>query len=290
MSWHPNDLVADQDLADYEVTVLTQFGAASFLAKRTKALEDWILPIVKANGFDPHRLRTRFEPTKVFGYTASAFGDYTTAAQDTTADDINLGTVLATPGSDALYVGSIGPFRGLHLRMLDSVSAVSGAVTVAYWNDAWTSLPIIDGTEKTSGKSFSGGGSITWPMVADWAIRPVNGSDALYWVKVTVNATPTSAKASQIGCIRRSALCAPAALRTLMLIFKEASTGQDGPWKEKATYYEAEADAAMQRALPILGGEFDTAVADTPSDLIDAHEATQTAEEAGAAGFRWERG
>lgn len=280
MSWHPNDLVADQDLVDYESQVLSNFGQTDWLTRRTKVLEDWLFPIVKANGYDPHRLRTRFEPDSVFGFTASAYTDKTTTLANDAEDDLTLSTVFVTPGTDFLYIGSKAPFRGLHWRMLDSVSAVAGTVTVSYWNDAWTALAVADGTARTSGKPFSGGGSMTWPMVGDWTIRTLNSSTPMYWVKVAVSATPTTAKVTQVGVIRRSALAAPATMRTLMYIFREAPTGQDGPWAEKATYYEQEADAALQRALAIIGGEFDTADTAKPSDLVDATEAAQTNEQA----------
>jgi hypothetical protein len=103
-------------------------------------------------------------------------------------------------------------------------------------------------------------------------------------VKVTISAVPTGATASQIGVIRRSALCAPATLRTLTLIMHEAPSGGPGPWADKAAWYETEADAALQRALPLLGGEFDT----DASDQVSATEAAQTAAEV-ATQFRWER-
>lgn len=291
MSWSPNDLVSDQDLADYEAAIMTSFGQTSWQTRRTKVLEDWLFPILKANSLDPHRLRTRFEPDVVLGYTGAVYTDKTTSAKDDTADDLNLASIIATPGTDALYIGSVAPFRGLHWRILDNVSAVSGTLTVARWNDAWTSLAVSDKTCKSTGKPFSGGGSMVWPMAGDWVIRTLNGSQPLYWVKVTLSATPTGAIATQVGCIRRSSLAAPAALRTLMAIFREAPTSQDGPWEKKAEYYEKEADLALQRALAIVGGEFDTADPAKLSDLVSATEASQTIDEASNGGaWRLERG
>ena len=168
--------------------------------------------------------------------------------------------------------------------MQDSVSAVASVLTVAYWNDGWTTLAIHNGTAKTTGKTFSGGGAVTWSLPADWVVRTLNSAGPYYWVKLTVSATPTSAKAGQIGCIRRSVLCAPAILRTLTLIMREAPTGGGGPWADKAIWYETEADAALQRALPLVGGEFDTDESDQVSDT----EAAQTDAEV-ATPFTWER-
>jgi hypothetical protein len=286
MSWNPTDLIADADLVAYESAILTQFGVSDWAEKRRRALEDWLAPILRGQGFDLARLRTRFEPDAVQGYTGSAYSDLLAAARNATVDDINLAAVFATVGTDALYVGSTLPFRGLSVRLLEAVSAVASVLTVAYWADGWTGLSITDGTAKTTGKTFSGGGAITWSTPADWVPRAINSSDPLYWVRLTVSATPTGAKASQIGLIRRSVLCAPATLRTLLLIMREAPTGGDGPWAEKAAWYESEADAALQRALPLLGGEFDT----DASDQVSETEAAQSEREVSRAPYRLERG
>jgi len=285
-SWHPNDLVTDQDLADYESTILTKFGQFTWESKRTKALEDWLFPILRGAGFDPQQLRTRFDATQVTGYTGSAYTDLTGAAQNATTDDVNLATIFATPATDALYVGSSEPFRGLFLKLLDSVSAVTATLSAAYWSGTWKSLAISDRTVAVSGKALSGGGSVVWTLPPDWVTRAVNGSDARYWVKVSVSAVPTGAKASQIGVIRTSVLRAPLAFRTLALIMREAVTSSDGPWKEKADYYADQAAESLERALPLVGGEFDT----DADDLVDATEATQTSTEASGGGWRLERG
>lgn len=285
-NFSPNDLVSDADLTAYESKILTSFNVTDWAEKRRRALEDWLGPILKGRGFDLARLRTRFEPSAVQGFTASAYTNYAAAATDTTVDDINLGTVFATVGTDALYIGFSQTFRGLSVRLLDTVSAVAGVTAVSYWNDAWTALTVTDGTLKVNGKPFSGGGAITWTVPSDWVTRKINSAGPYYWVKVTISATPTSAKASQIGVIARSALAAPATLRTLLLIMREAPTGGPGPWADKAAWYESEADAALQRALPLLGGEFDTDL----TDQISPVEAVQTESEVSSAPFRLERG
>lgn len=285
MSWHPSDLLTDDDLVSYEQSILDRFGADSWQNRRTKALEDWLFPILKTRGFDPYRLRTRYECDAVFGYTASVYTDRQGVSTSTNTDDLNLATLFATAGTDALYLGSTRPFRGLFLRLLDSVSSVAGTMTVQYWSGTWETLQSTDRTT-VAGKTLASGGSVTWDLPVDWATRTVNGSDDLYWVKVTVSATPTGALASQIGVIRASSLRAPVTFRTLQLIFQEAPTGADGPWREKAEFYKDEADQALQRALQIVGGEFDT---DT-SDLISQDEAAQTPATAGGGAFTMERG
>lgn len=287
MSWAPNDLVSVLDLEAYEASIRSTFKVADdFAEKRRRAIEDWLAPILRGRGFDLARLRTRFEPDAVLGYTGAAYTDLGAAATNDATDDLNLATVFATAGSDALYIGSALPFRGLSIRMLEAVSAVSGSLTVSYFNDAWTALAVTDGTAKTTGKPFSGGGALAWRLPDDWTPRKVNGVGPYYWVKVTVSATPTSAKAGQIGCIRRSVLGPAATMRTLLLIMREAPSGGGGPWADKAAWYETEADAALQRALPLLGGEFDT----DESDQVSESEAAQTESEVSRSPFRLERG
>lgn len=283
MSWSPADLVSDVDLRDYEESILKNFGPTTWQARRTKALEDWLFPILKEAGFDPYRLRTRAEPTLAYGYTSSVYSDLTSATKDTTADDVNLATVFATPSTDVLYLGSTRPFRGIFLRLLDTVSSAAGVLSVKYFNGNWEPLQVADATAQVAGKTLSSGGAVTWVLPVDWMTRAVNGSAALYWAKVTVSAVPTGAKAGQIGVIRSSALRAPVTFRTLQLIFREAPTGADGPWRDKAEFYKGEADAALQRALGTVAGEFDT----DESDLISETEAAQTPEDAGGSAGGW---
>lgn len=284
MSWQPDDLVADEDLAGYEASILTDFGQTDWKLRRTKALEDWLFPHLKTRGLDPYKLRTRYECEAVAGFTGGSYSDKAGVAKDTNADDLNLAAVFVTPGSDALYIGSVQPFRGIFFRLTDNVSSVAGALAVAYWAGTWEPLTISDRT-KLGQKSLGSGGAVTWPQPVDWATRKVSGDQVLYWAKVTMSATPTGALASQIGVIRASSLRAPATFRTLQLIFREAPTGADGPWGEKAAFYADEAELALQRALQIVGGEFDT----DGSDLVSPDESTQTAEEVGGGSFTLER-
>ncbi len=287
MSWHPNDLVSDIDLLDYEASILSSFGSTTWQARRTKALEDWLFPILKGNGFDPYKLITRAEAEQAFGYTSSIYTDVTAATRDTTADDVNLAAVFATPSTDFLYIGSTQPFRGLFFRLLDTVSSATGVLSVAYFNGNWEALQVSDRTAQVAGKTLSAGGSVTWVLPVDWMRRVVNpgvSSTLLYWVRVKVSAVPTGAKAGQIGVIRSSALRAPATFRTLQLIFQEAPTGSSGPWVQKAQFYQTEADSALTRALLIIGGEFDT----DDSDLISDTEAAATVDQI-APGFILER-
>lgn len=281
MSWHPSDLLTDADLVAYEPRILSQFGVADWADLRAKVLDDWAWPHLRAAGFDPQRFRTRHVADAVLGYTSSAYTDLTSAAANTTTGDLNLATVLAA-STDYLYVGSAAPFRGISVRVLDAVSSVSGTLSVALWRDAWVPVSAADGTQATGGKPFSGGGSVTWRVPAEWTARILNGTGPYYWARMSLSAAPTGATAAQLGVVRRSVLCAPVTFRALALIFRAAPLAQDGPWADRADWYEREADASLQRALGLLGGEFDTV---TEDDVIDSEEAAQTTAE--ATGSAW---
>lgn len=287
MSFRPTDLVTDTDLEGYEAEIRANFGHVEFSAKRHAALEHWLWPRLRAAKFPPERFRTRYQADKVFTYISAAYADETADAKSQTVDDLNMAACFATVGTDALYIGSTQMFRGLSIRMSDAVSAVTSTMTVSLWTDAWESVAIQDGTARTAGKTFSGGGAVTWRVPEGWVVRSVNSSDPLYWAKVTVSATPTGATAGQIGVIRRSLLSGPATLRTLALIMREARTSQDGPWAEKASWYEAEAERMLDLALPALGGEFDTLIED---DVVSEPETAQTTAEVTQGGWSLERG
>src|SRR5688500_13946330 len=160
MSWHPNDLVSDADLKAYERTIDTQFGENEWQAKRQKALEDWLFPLLASSGLNPYRLRARFQPGQVWGCTSSVFADYTDAARSTPADTIPVGTIQAA-SSDALYIGAPWQFRGVSIRMRDAVSSTAADLTVETWRDQWKAFvatQVSDGTLAANGKPFSKGG------------------------------------------------------------------------------------------------------------------------------------
>ena len=282
MSWAANDLVADADLTGYERSVLTQFAAVDWTTRRQKALEDWLFPMLEGRGFDPLRLRTRAEPTKVWGYTSAAYTDKTSLAN--TDDGLVLSSILAS-SSDALYVASDRPFRGLSVRALEAVNTtVAATMALTVWCDRWLTPPQVSAGTTIAGKPFAAGGPITWAVPEGAVTRAVNGSEG-YWCRLTCSSAPTSAKAGPVLVIRRSRLCAAATCRTLSLIFREAPIGQDGPWKDKADWYEAEANAAFERVIAHIGGEFDT----DGSDAIDSSEQDQTSDAVTGGGWTWSR-
>lgn len=287
MAWLPNDLVTDLDLLAYEGSILSSFGKVDWADKRRKAANDILVPLLKSQGFQPERFRTRYEPNAVVSYISSAYADVTGAATSTSTDDLNLAAIFATANGNALYIGSDQQFRGISVRMLEAVTSVANVASVAYWADAWVTTPVTDRTKGTSGKSFSQGGAITWGLPNDWVVRPLETFDRRYWVKLTTTATPTGALAGQLGVIRHSVLSAPLTFWTLMLIFLEAPTSSRGPWDKKAQEYRELATDAWTRALPSLGGEFESD--DPPTDQISAEEAAQTTAEVTGGPWRLER-
>jgi len=270
MNWSPSDLVSDDDLLAYEGAILTLWNKGTWQTKRQAALQDWLWPILRAEGYAPRQLRTRVVPHALRAYTAAAWS--------TPTEPITLSSVWATVATDYLYIGSQELFTGLWVELLESVSAVTAALTVQYWGGAWKTLPIADGTKVTAGKTLSGGGSVRWVTPENWDTRDLDDLTApYYWVRVSVSAKPTGAIAQHLGVIRDSVLRPAAIFRTLALIFHEAPLSSEGPWTEKAEFYEREAAAAMARALPLVGAEMDV----DDSNLVDTTEAEQTGAEAG---------
>ncbi len=284
-SWAPNDLVSDADLTAYDRLILTQHGASDWQGRRQKALEDWLFPQLEARGFMPQRLRTRFELDHVLGVTSSVSSDKTAAAK--TEGGLNLATILAA-SSDALYIGSDEPFRGLSVRMQDAVNAVAASLSVSAWVDAWTPVAALNNGTVTGTKPFTKGGAITWALPEGWVERSIQGAGPLFWVKLALSAAMTAGTViGPVSAIRRSRLCAPAALRTLALIYREAPTSQDGQWEQKAVWAQEEADKAFARVIDAIGGEFDTDV----DDVIDGAESGQTAAQVtGRPAFDFSRG
>jgi hypothetical protein len=278
MSWQPNDLVSDADLIAYERTILSQFGQDSWTARRQKAIEDWLFPLLEGHGFDPSRFRTRFIADAVVANST----DITDQAR---ADDgLNVAALLAST-SDALYVGSSEAFRGLSIRQVEQANTVDSVLAVTLWTDAWSPAPDLADQTKIGNRSLGAGGSITWRVPEGLVRRTLAGRGPYYWVRLKISAAPTGCVIGPIAVIRRSRLCAAVTYRTLSLIFREAPIAQDGPWLEKATWYEQEAERAWLRVADRIGGEFDS----DDDDAISPAEAEQTAASVNGGGWTFER-
>lgn len=97
--------------------------------------------------------------------------------------------------SDALYFGiqtaiiNSGPFSGLVFDIGTIIPpTISRTIVWEYWNGAWVTLTVRDGTDIGSG-SFGQSGvcSVHWVQPSDWATTAVNGVTG-YWVRARLSA------------------------------------------------------------------------------------------------------
>ncbi len=281
MSWAPGDLVSDADLVAYERTILTQFQASDWQARRQKALEDWLFPLLEMRGFDPQRWRTRYVATAVVSSTSSVLTDRTAAAAS--SEGLALAPILAA-SSDWIAFGYKDAFRGLSIRQLEQPNATAASLTVQVWTGAWQAPEELLNDTLVGAVSLAKGGSLTWTVPESLVQRVLNGVTG-YWARIKMSAAPAACVIGPVAVVKRSRLCAPVTVKTLALIFREAPIAQDGPWQEKADYYERAADAAWLRVADQIGSEFDM----DKDDVINASEEDQTAAEASGGGWRWER-
>ena len=260
MSLIAADLVTDLDVLALDVRALSDFGTgnATLSDKRRVAVTDWLAPRLEQAGYQAYRHLARRTPDAAWGYTASAYTDRAGVLGDATIDDVNVNSLFITAGSDALYVGSRQPFRGLYVGMADAVNTTASVSSLSYWNGAWSAVTsVVDGTVLSAGKTLSGSGRITWSQPDDWFQRAVNNSPA-YWARMQVSVRPsTGAAVGQVLPLARSRLTLPAALYTLHLLYAEGIAGTRGDWADKADRYEKKADTALTLALPLIGDEFD---------------------------------
>lgn len=130
--------------------------------------------------------------------------DYSSALNDYHSQDAVIPQFVAT--EDAIYIGNTVPFNHVFLK-LSVVNALSSLVSVKYWtNDGWISAAEIIDETKTSGKSLSRSGFITWTPTKDnaWISEDTNYKNAtvdglssvviydLYWLKLTFSANLTA--------------------------------------------------------------------------------------------------
>lgn len=286
----PADVLTDADLGTLQDELELEFGDQTtdlLIEKRRIAVLDWLSPRLEAAGYVPARHRTRVQPAAAWGYTASAYTNLTTAAGDDAAADVALSTVLATPSTDALYVGHTVPFRGLFVRLDGVVNANTSTLTVAAWTGrGWQAVSRLnDDTAVASGKTLSGGGRLSWDTPDEWVPRAVNDVTA-YWVKLTVSAALSATPAAQILPIVRSRLAQPATLLVASLMHRSGSAGRRGAWLEQAQDEEARAEKALAVILPLIADEFDQ----DADDAVGANEASDV--QAARDGVAWslERG
>lgn len=262
-------LLTEADVLTFDADALDTFGASqsavstNLALKRQIAVQDWLHGHLRGAGYDPGKHTVLYPADAVLTSTGGTLTDRTSAASDKTTDDVPLASVFATPGTDVLYVGLAVPYRGLMVNMHEAVNANASVLTAQYWDGgAWTAFAsLVNGTERVSGKTFSGGGLLTWSLPEDWAKRPISGDTSAAWryyLRLKVSAALTSGTAAvSLLPVRRSRLTTPAAFYALHLLYSESWGVQRGEWERKADSYRKAADDTITLALKDLQ-EFDT--------------------------------
>jgi len=95
---------------------------------------------------------------------------------------------------DAMYWGFTQPVAGLIIDIGTTPNVNASVMSGDYWNGgAWATLSITDGTIQPAGTTLGQNGAITWAVPAMWIkgtaadIFGGEGTEELYWVRLTVN-------------------------------------------------------------------------------------------------------
>lgn len=208
MGWSALTLVTDAELGSLEPECTNgHWKTTTWPNQRAEAKRD--LKIWLTNDFSGisnvvDKVRDTFAGDKVWSYTASAFTDKSDEAASSDENDVAVATIFTTAATDRLYIGHLGSFDGIDVRMLASLNAIASVMTVKYAGPAgWTALTATDGTA-AGGKTFAQSGRITWTQPSDWQRRTLdNSADAYYWIELSVSVALTSGtKAGQILVIQ----------------------------------------------------------------------------------------
>lgn len=110
--------------------------------------------------------------------------DYTTAANNGTANDINL--FRAAPAvNDAFYVGYSGTFSSIFFN-IGTAGSGTWTLTWEYWNGTvWNALTVID---STGSLKISGTNAVTFAIPNDWQTLFVNSQGPFYYVRARISA------------------------------------------------------------------------------------------------------
>ncbi len=125
-----------------------------------------------------------------------AFTEYTTAAQNTTANDVQI--LTATPAvNDAFYFGCDNPCR-IATWEIDTPGVGTWALVYEYWDgDSYETLANVD--DRTNAFTAGAQHTVSWDMPTDWATSTVTGSAVnSYWARARVS-TFTSITTQPLG-------------------------------------------------------------------------------------------
>jgi hypothetical protein len=114
------------------------------------------------------------------------FTEYTTAAQNTTLNDVPLLPVAAAVG-DAIYFGCDNPCR-IVTWDVDTVGVGTWTITYDYWDgDSYEAFAGVD--DRTAGFTVLGRRTVSWDMPTNWATQTVTGSAvSSFWARARVSA------------------------------------------------------------------------------------------------------
>ena len=141
---------------------------------------------------------TPLERTAAVAVTAAvaddggAFTDYTTEANEATADDVVI--LPAAPAeNDAFYVGYT--YRFTKIQVNTSTVATDGAVTWEYYNGAWTALTAV--VDNTDSFQTTGLQTVAFTLPWDWTTTTINSQGPYYYVRARVSTAGTSTALGQ---------------------------------------------------------------------------------------------
>ena len=180
----------DAVVESIEFTSLTkaELGTASFLVhcdvKKVDAAGTATL--IAEDSLGPTRQKAR---NVMVGVQGGTIADETTDANNSTADDVDLG--LAASGTEFLYVGYHDVFDGVAFDIGGTPQAEAATCTVEYpavtdsGTVQWTSVVGLADTTVSSNKSLAQDGTMIWDRPKDWAPSVVaSGYGQWYYVRV----------------------------------------------------------------------------------------------------------
>jgi hypothetical protein len=113
-------------------------------------------------------------------YLGAVYTDETTAAQNTTANDMHLMAVAPAVGD--IYYFAYNVLWDFLTLVLGTKGVGIWGFTWEYWNGAWVALAgITDGTNNFM--NVAGTYVVKWTRPGDWATTTVNGVGPYYWIR-----------------------------------------------------------------------------------------------------------
>lgn len=136
-------------------------------------------------------------PTAALQSDNGTFTDYTTAANSTTIDDMDLFPATPVVTEDSFYFGHAEQFNRLKIELTD-LGAGGFGILWQYWNGAWTNLSGV--SDGTSDFTLAGEKIVSWTLPGDWTQSTEGGLGPYYYVRALYNSgvmstNPTGRKA-----------------------------------------------------------------------------------------------